>query len=201
MIDADGYIKIVDLGFAKIVLDKSYTFCGTPDYLAPEIITAKGHNHTVDYWSYGVLLYELLTGRSPFSRPGLPHIKLFQRIVLLKYSFPLFMDPAGQDLIQRLLVRNATKRLGSQKNGYVDVRNHPFFHDAGIDDPKRLLKREITPPWIPVNDSKNNNRNNHGMMMMMDATDCNDFKKIERDDFSLSGPPLTAKEQELFNDF
>jgi serine/threonine protein kinase len=153
---------------------------------------AKGHNHTVDYWSYGVLLYELLAGRSPFSQPGLPPIKMFKRIVLQKYDFPLFFDATGQDLIQRLLVRDVPKRLGSQKNGYTDIRNHAFFQEASV-DPKRLLKKEITPPWIP----KNNNAIDDNTM---DAADY-DFSKIERDDVSLIGPPLSAKEQEAFNEF
>ena len=85
MLAIDGYVKIVDLGFAKVVVDQSYTFCGTPDYLAPEIIMSKGHNHATDYWAFGVLLFELLTASSPFNKPGLSQMDMFKRIVLQQY--------------------------------------------------------------------------------------------------------------------
>ncbi|KAG7372334.1 serine/threonine protein kinase [Nitzschia inconspicua] len=186
MIDAEGYIKIVDLGFAKIIVDKSYTFCGTPDYLAPEIIMAKGHNHAVDYWSFGVLMFELLVGRSPFSAPNQPQMKMFKRIVLVQYEFPMFMERLGNDLISKLLVRPVSARLGAQKNGSRAIRNHEFFLSNGIDS-RSILKKEIQAPWIPeVKDP-------------LDSHHFQDFSAIEKE--KATGSPLTDQEQALFDQF
>jgi CRP-like cAMP-binding protein len=79
LIDAEGYCKVIDLGFAKVVNDKTYTLVGTPEYLCPEIIMAKGHDKAVDYWALGVLIYELLVGRSPFHVPHSSQIDMFKR--------------------------------------------------------------------------------------------------------------------------
>lgn len=186
MIDADGYIKIVDLGFAKVILDKSYTFCGTPDYVAPEIIMAKGHGHPVDYWSFGVLMFELLAGRSPFNAPGQAQMAMFKRIVTVKYNFPTFMDPRGKDLIERLLVRNVPNRLGTFKDGHLDIRNHPFFVQSKI-DAKKLLRKEVTPPWSPQ------------VTNPLDSHNFDDFSSVEREVFF--GTPLSRAEEALFADF
>lgn len=186
MIDSDGYIKIVDLGFAKVILDKSYTFCGTPNYLAPEIIMSKGHGHPVDYWSLGVLMFELLAGRSPFFAPGEAQMAMFKRIVMVKYYFPTFINSNGKDLVERLLVRNVPSRLGTFKQGYLDIRSHPFFEEAGI-DVKKLLRKEITPPWSPQ------------VTNPLDAHNFEDFSAIERD--NSAGPNLSKVENALFADF
>ena len=157
-----------------------------PDYLAPEIIMAKGHTHTVDYWSYGVLMFEMLSGHSPFSRPNQSHMDMFKRIVMVKYNFPMFMDRKGEDLIQKLLVRRVPNRLGAQKNGFLDIRQHDFFKDNGIDT-KKLLAKEIPAPFLPeVQDP-------------LDAQEFSDFGMIERDPHP--GPALNAQEQALFENF
>lgn len=158
-----------------------------PDYLAPEIIMAKGHTHHVDYWSYGVLMFELLTGRSPFSRPGQSHMDMFKKIVLVKYNFPMFMDPKGEDLIQKLLVRRVPNRLGAQKNGFLDIGKHDFFQENGIDS-KQLLQKEIPAPWIPTVENP------------LDAQEqFHDFSMIEKD--AGPGPALNHQEQALFENF
>jgi protein kinase A len=164
-----------------------------PDYIAPEIIMARGHNHAVDYWSYGVLLYEMLAGASPFSKPGQSQMNMFKSIVLMDYKFPSFIDRHGRDLIARLLVRKVSERVGTFKNGYLDIRNHPFFHKNGSNgalDPKRLLKRQVIPPWIPKI-SKN--------LSASSSRDLDDFSKQQY--AGRLEAPLTEQEQALFADF
>jgi serine/threonine protein kinase len=186
MVDADGYLKIVDLGFAKIILNKSYTFCGTPGYLAPEVILGKGHGYAVDYWSYGVLLYELLFGASPFNKYGETTMQLFKRTLKVNYTFPLSTDENCENLIKRLLVSRAADRIGNLKNGYLDIRNHSFFQEMGMDT-KKLLKKEITPPWIPdVTD-------------LFDSQNFDDSSKFENG--NISDTPLTIAQQAAFANF
>lgn len=186
MIDADGYLKIVDLGFAKIILNKSYTFCGTPGYLAPEVIFGKGHGYAVDYWSYGVILYELLFGVSPFNEIGETTMQVFKRTVLVNYKFPPSTDKNGENLIKSLLVRRAADRIGNLKSGYLDIRNHSFFQDMGVDT-KKLLKKEITPPWIP------------NVTDQFDSQNFDDSSKFENG--NIPDTPLTIAQQAVFASF
>jgi protein kinase A len=147
---------------------------------------AKGHNHAVDYWSYGILMFELLVGRSPFSMPNQTQMTMFKRIVLVQYDFPTFMEQSGQDLISKLLVRRVSTRLGVQKNGFLDIRKHDFFSSNGIESGK-LLKKDIPAPWIPeVKDT-------------LDLQYFQDFSRIEKE--PVPGPPLTHHEQALFDEF
>lgn len=90
LIDEVGYLKLVDFGFAKLCPDRTYTFCGTPDYLAPEIILNKGHGKAVDWWTFGVLLYEMLTGFTPFTDED-PMVS-YQKILEAKVGFPEGFD-------------------------------------------------------------------------------------------------------------
>jgi protein kinase A len=147
---------------------------------------AKGHNHAVDYWSYGVLMFELLAGHSPFSMPNQPQMKMFKRIVLVQCEFPMFMEKMGQDLISKLLVRRVATRLGAQKNGFRDIINHNFFSSNGIDS-RKLLKKEILAPWVPKVEDP------------LDSQYFHDFSAIEKE--KVPGPPLNLQEQALFEDF
>jgi len=183
MIDADGYPVIVDLGFAKVTVEKSYTFCGTPDYLAPEIIMSKGHNHAVDYWSFGVLVFEILSGKSPFNTSS-SHMEMFKRIVLMQYEMPHYLNEHAQDLIRKLLKRKVSQRLGMLSGGHYDVQNHPWFSSSGCNC-KELLKKELSPPWKPRTNS-------------MDPLDASNVQEM------ITEPdkrPLSKDEQLIFNGF
>jgi protein kinase A len=186
MIDAEGYGKIVDLGFAKVVVDKTYTFCGTPEYLAPEIIMSKGHDKGVDYWSFGVLLYELLVGRSPFNISGAKQMEMFKSIVMVKFDCPPLVNDDAKDLIQKLLVRRQADRLGNLLRGPVDIRMHPWFKKSQCHY-KKLLKKELPAPWVPdVKDP-------------LDSSNFDDYSSIEKlVDHSRS---LTTEEQTFFTGF
>lgn len=187
LIDERGYCVLVDLGFAKIVVDKTYTLCGTPEYLAPEIILSKGHDKGVDYWAFGVLVYEMLVGRSPFYSYGTDQVSLFKRIVQVKYSFPHggMVHDLAQDLIQRLIVRRQANRLGCLSRGDNDVRDHMWFSIIDVD---KLLKKQIPSPWRPV------------IKDPLDATHFDSYRHLENEPPS-NKPPLSAAQQQQFADF
>lgn len=125
MVNEKGYIKVVDFGFAKKIDSKSFTFCGTPEYVSPEIITCKGHGIYTDYWSLGILIFELLTGYTPFS--AVSTTTTYHNIVKCEYRIPPHVNPSAHDLIRKLLVVDTTKRLGCQHNGIQDIQLHEWF--------------------------------------------------------------------------
>jgi len=187
LIDGKGYCVLVDLGFAKIVVDKTYTLCGTPEYLAPEIILSKGHDKGVDYWAFGVLIYEMLVGRSPFYSYGTDQVSLFKRIVQVKYSFPPggAVNEQAQDLIQRLIVRRQANRFGCLARGDMDIRDHSWFNVIDVD---KLLKKRIPSPWVPrIKDP-------------LDASHFDSYKHVENEHVS-SKPQLSSSQQALFKEF
>jgi serine/threonine protein kinase len=192
MIDSEGYGKLVDLGFAKVVIDKTYTFVGTPDYLAPEIIMSRGYNHAVDYWSFGVLLFELLTGKSPFHSNDQTQTQMFKRIVMVDYAFPpdtTVVCEEAQDLIRSLLVRAQTHRLGNLHQGHEDVKLHPWFTKSDCDFPK-LLKRQLPAPWIPP------------IKNAWDSQNFDDYSSLEKEGSDLvETKPLSKEEQDYFKAF
>ena len=144
LIDQTGHIKLTDFGISKIGSDGvSYSFCGTPNYLAPEIILSQGHTKMVDFWSFGCLIYEMLVGSPPFQAQN-TNI-LFARICSQSYLLPEDLDPTAVSLIKGLLCGNQKRRLGSR--GIKEVKQHPFF--AGIDF-RMLEKLELEPPIRPV---------------------------------------------------
>lgn len=187
LIDSKGYCVLVDLGFAKIVVDKTYTLCGTPEYLAPEIILSKGHDKGVDYWAFGVLIYEMLVGRSPFYSYGTDQVSLFKRIVQVKYSFPPggIVNEMAQDLIQRLIVRRQANRFGCLARADQDIRDHSWFNVLDVDE---LLEKKIAAPWVPkIKDP-------------LDASHFDSYQHMENEPPS-NKPGLTPQQQSMFNDF
>jgi serum/glucocorticoid-regulated kinase 2 len=149
LLDDEGYIKLTDFGLAKHlkVSDLANTFCGTPEYLAPEIILNKGCNRAADWWSLGVLTYEMLFGAPPFYTKDVQ--EMYKRTLLNQVKFPskINVSRAGLDFIAGLLVKVPSRRLGSVADA-LEVMNHPWF--AGFDW-KALLARKMTPPFIPQN--------------------------------------------------
>ena len=144
LIDASGNIKMTDFGFAKRVEYRTWTLCGTPEYIAPEILLNKGHGKPVDWWALGILIYEMLAGTPPFCDDD--PLNIYRQILANKVIYPRYFDKNASDLISHLLQTDITKRYGGLKNGVEDIKNHPWF--AGIDWAE-LYATQIKPPFIP----------------------------------------------------
>ncbi|EEA22606.1 cAMP-dependent protein kinase catalytic subunit [Talaromyces marneffei ATCC 18224] len=145
LLDRHGHLKITDFGFAKEVPDITWTLCGTPDYLAPEVVSSKGYNKSVDWWSLGILIFEMLCGFTPFWDSGSP-VKIYENILRGKIKYPPYMHPDAVDLLSQLITPDLTKRLGNLHGGPEDVKNHPWFAEVTWD---RLLRKDIDAPYVP----------------------------------------------------
>ncbi|XP_068585422.1 cGMP-dependent protein kinase 1-like isoform X2 [Cebidichthys violaceus] len=148
ILDSRGYAKLVDFGFAKKIgfCKKTWTFCGTPEYVAPEIILNKGHDVSADYWSLGILMYELLTGSPPFSGPD--PMKTYNVILrgIDMIEFPKKITKNAANLIKKLCRDNPSERLGNLKNGVKDIQKHKWFEGFNWEG---LRKGTLTPPITP----------------------------------------------------
>lgn len=144
LVDKDGHVRITDFGFAKVVKDKTFTLCGTPEYLAPEIIQSKGHNKFVDWWALGVLIFEMLAGYPPFYDDN--PLGIYQKILDGYYEFPPYIESKARDLIKAFLTADKSIRLGCNKKGSEDVKAHKWFRGV---DWEVVYNREIPPPWVP----------------------------------------------------
>ncbi len=148
LLDGQGHIRLTDFGLSKEGISNTTSgansFCGTPEYLAPEILNRSGHGRAVDWWSLGALLYEMLTGLPPFYSSD--REKLFHKIRHARLEFPLYLNTYTQDILRGLLTRDPAKRLGSGPGDASDVKSHIFFKDI---DFEKLLRREVMPPWQP----------------------------------------------------
>ncbi|KAF4436390.1 AGC/AKT protein kinase [Fusarium austroafricanum] len=147
LLDYQGHIALCDFGLCKLEIrdeDETHTFCGTPEYLAPELLLGQGYNKTVDWWTLGVLLYEMLTGLPPFYDEVTN--EMYRKILSepLHFPGPEIVPPAAKDLLTRLLNRNPADRLGA--NGAAEIKSHPFFHAI---DWKKLLQRKYEPAFKP----------------------------------------------------
>ncbi|KIN07442.1 hypothetical protein OIDMADRAFT_150987 [Oidiodendron maius Zn] len=145
LLDRYGHLKITDFGFAKKVPDITWTLCGTPDYLAPEVVSSKGYNKSVDWWSLGILIFEMLCGFTPFWDGGSP-MKIYENILKGRVKYPPYIHPDAQDLLQRLITADLTKRLGNLHGGSQDVKNHQWFAEVTWE---RLAKKDIEAPYVP----------------------------------------------------
>ena len=145
LLDARGHIKIADFGFAKVIPDnKTWTLCGTPEYLAPEIILGRGHGRSVDWWALGILIYEMMAGFPPFYDET-PYL-IYEKILGGKLEFPPHFDRALCDLLTGLLEADPQRRLGCGAAGAEDVKTHPWF--SAVNWPA-LLQRKVQSPFTP----------------------------------------------------
>uniref|UniRef100_A0A182IQZ2 Protein kinase domain-containing protein n=1 Tax=Anopheles atroparvus TaxID=41427 RepID=A0A182IQZ2_ANOAO len=145
LLDRDGHLKITDFGFAKKLKDRTWTLCGTPEYLAPEIIQSKGHNKAVDWWALGVLIYEMVVGYPPFYDDN--PFGIYEKILSGKIEWSRHVDPIAKDLVKKLLVLDRTKRLGNMKNGAEDVKRHRWFKQL---DWNVVIRKQLKPPIVPT---------------------------------------------------
>ncbi|CAI5477846.1 unnamed protein product [Closterium sp. Yama58-4] len=148
LLDSDGHIKLTDFGLAKEVREsdaRSNSLCGTMEYMAPEIIQAHGHGFPADWWSIGVLLFEMLTGQPPFS--GGNRQKLQQRIVKEKVKLPQYLTSDAHSLLRGLLQKDPAKRLGSGPRGVEEIRGHKWFRGVHW---RRLEALEVVPLFRPT---------------------------------------------------
>jgi serine/threonine protein kinase len=141
----DGHVKFIDFGFAKQITDRTYTLCGTPEYLAPEIVRGEGCSFSSDWWAYGVLLYEMLVGETPFVDES--ESRQYQLICQGEFSFPIGIDETTQDLIRGLLEVDVSKRLGCTAAGAEEIKSHPWF--GGIEWDK-IYNHQYQPPLVPL---------------------------------------------------
>jgi protein kinase A len=144
LISSDGYAKLTDFGFAKRVEHRTYTLCGTPEYIAPEVLLNKGHGKPVDWWTLGVLIYEMVAGYPPFTDED--PMGIYQKILGGKISFPRIFDKNAKALVKKLLVADLSKRYGNLKNGAEDVKKHKWFE---LTHWEHLLQKKVPPPFKP----------------------------------------------------
>ncbi|XP_071379209.1 protein kinase C theta type isoform X2 [Centroberyx affinis] len=174
LLDSDGHIKIADFGMCKENMQedsRTSTFCGTPDYIAPEILLGQKYNSSVDWWSFGVLLYEMLIGQSPFH--GRDEEELFQSIRTDDPCYPRWLPKDARDMLVKLFVREPEQRLGVKGN----IRHHSFFHGT---DWNALEQRQVEPPFRPT---------------VKSASDCSNFDK----EFINEKPRLSCADRTLIN--
>lgn len=151
LLDSEGHIRITDFGLSKQFMEpgmKTKSFCGTPEYLAPEIITGHGHYSAVDWWSLGALLYEMLCGRPPhYSRD---RQQMLKDIVEKQVPMKSYFSPEAESLLRGLLERDPTNRLGCspERGGADELRGHPFFADVNWDDVRIRRHETVYKPKV-----------------------------------------------------
>eukprot|EP00064_Thunnus_orientalis_P015259 superscaffoldBa00002794_g15309 len=128
LLDEEGHIKLTDFGLCKEAIDheqKAYSFCGTVEYMAPEVVNRQGHTHSADWWSFGVLMFEMLTGALPFQ--GKDRKETMNLILKARLGMPQFLSTEAQSLLRALFKRNPSNRLGSGADGAEEIKRHGFF--------------------------------------------------------------------------
>ncbi|KAF0295968.1 Ribosomal protein S6 kinase alpha-2 [Amphibalanus amphitrite] len=185
LLGADGHISLTDFGLSKEALDdkKAFSFCGTVEYMAPEVVSRRGHTFAADWWSFGVLMYEMLTGSLPFQ--GSNRHETMTQIMKAKLGMPQFLSPEAQSLLRVLFKRNPANRLGSGPEGVREIQRHEFF--ASIDW-GALYRKEMQPPFKPA-------------VTRQEDTFYFDSEYTSRTPRDSPGVPASANAHELFRGF
>lgn len=179
MIDSRGFVKLIDFGFCKYLIEeKTYTLCGTPGYLAPEVVSMTGHNYGADHWALGILVYEMLYGFSPFYYDGVEQGELFASIVDDPVEIPDTAGKHAKDFLTRILEKDPRLRLGA--NDESAIINHRWFNDLDAD---AVRSKRVTPPWQP---------NLTGLF------DASNFNPDESEIHDLGGKALPDRDAKLF---
>lgn len=148
LLTLDGHVKVADYGLCKEEMwwgQTTSTFCGTPEFMAPEILLEQRYGLAVDWWAFGVLMYEMLLGQSPFR--GDDEDEIFDAILEDEPLYPITMPRDAVSILQKLLTRDPTRRLGSGQADAEEIKRHPFFKDVSFDD---ILQKRIPPPYFPT---------------------------------------------------
>lgn len=172
---------------AKYVTSKTYTLCGTPLYLPPEVILNRGHDKGADHWSFAVMTYEMMVGETPFYEEGMDQMALFKAIVKGNYDFPnhVRMSPEAKSLLKAMIVTDPSRRLGSLAEGSKGVYRAAWFNDTNF---IALREKEIKAPWTPnIKDA-------------LDGSNFEDWSHLKDKDKD-TYPALSAKEQAIFKTF
>ena len=199
LIDKEGNIKLTDFGLSKIMPKEektTYTMCGTAEYLAPEILFGKGYDKTCDWFSFGVVLFEMFCGYHPFKPKGQ---RIDPKIYLRKTFIPEKVPKTPRDLIEKLFVTNPKKRLGYR--GADEVKQHPFFKGVDFD---KVLRKEYKPPFIPkLKDDLDLSYFDESFTELRVDSEKNDEKdegEDEKDDFKFEGFSYQPKDENLKNE-
>jgi len=147
LLDSNGYLKITDFGFAKFVTDRTWTLCGTPDYLAPEVVSGIGHNKAVDWWTLGILIYEMISSYPPFYDED--PMQTYTKIMHGNIDYPRHFSKNVIDLIDKLLQPKPTKRLGVIKGGTQNIKQHPWFRKTIRFNWTQFEQFQVAPPYKP----------------------------------------------------
>ncbi|XP_076667956.1 cAMP-dependent protein kinase catalytic subunit alpha [Andrena cerasifolii] len=144
LIQNTGYIRVTDFGFCKMINSRTWTLCGTPEYLAPEVILSKGYGQSVDWWSFGVLIYEMNAGYPPFySRDPM---RIYEKIVAGRYRFAPHFGEELRDILKNILQVDLSRRFGNLKGGTLDIKDHKWFQTT---DWMQIYHQTIQPSFIP----------------------------------------------------
>ncbi|KAM9426858.1 serine/threonine-protein kinase N2 isoform 1-T1 [Salvelinus alpinus] len=189
LLDTEGYVKIADFGLCKEGMgfrDRTSTFCGTPEFLAPEVLTETSYTRAVDWWGLGVLVFEMLVGESPF--PGDDEEEVFDSIVNDEVRYPRFLSTEAISIMRRLLRRSPERRLGAGERDAEEVKKHLFFRNM---DWNGLLSKKVKPPFVPT---------------IQDSNDVSNFDNEFTSEAPILTPPrepraLSKNEQDMFSDF
>ena len=144
LLDAMGHIKLVDFGFARYFSGRCNSFCGTPEYISPEMISKEGYSTSTDIWSLGIMVYEMLTGAPPFT--GKSERSIYQKILYSKIDFPSYISEDARDFLKRVLNPRQDERLGSGAKGMEEIKRHRWFKDI---DWVGLVRRTVPSPYVP----------------------------------------------------